>query len=257
MKGFSVSLLSKKNALVIGGTSGIGKSIVENLSKCGADVLVVGRSEISYQNICFSEETSNSFAKIDLNELTISQYFTKFPEKIPKNRFDIIVATAGTEFIRPFNASSQSDFEKSCKTTIDVAIDIACQLSKRKYLNESASIVFISSISVEYGISGLGIYSASRAGVTAISRVLASELYTRNIRVNTILAGATKTPMHEKIISRLSEFAIEKYRSSHPLGFGEPQDIANMAVFLSSDLAKWITGSTICVDGGYSGIKVN
>ena len=257
MEGFSETLLKGKTALVIGGTSGIGKSIVETFSSCGANVVVVGRSETNYSNISFGAGSSNSFAQIDLQKSSVSKYFKKHPEALPTNKFDLIIASAGTEFIRPFHASSQSDFHESSKTTLEVAIDIACNLSKKKYLNDFSSIVFISSTSISSGIPGMGIYSASRSGISSISKVLASELYTRNIRVNTVLAGATQTPMHDKILSRLSKSSVQKYLSSHPLGFGEPQDVANMVVLLSSHLGKWITGSSLSVDGGYSGIRVS
>ena len=257
MQGFSESLLKGKTALIIGGTSGIGKSIVETFSKCGANAYVVGRSESSYQKISFRDGTLNNFTKIDLCNTTISQHFSEHAEELPANKFDIIVASAGTNFIRPFHASSKSDFHEASKTTIDVAIDIACNLSKRRYLNNFSSIVFISSVSIGFGIPGMGIYSTPRSCISSISKVLASELYSRGIRVNTILAGATKTPMHDKIVNSLSKSSVDKYKSAHPLGFGEPQDVANMVVFLSSYLGKWITGSVLSVDGGYSGIRLN
>lgn len=256
MKGFSESLLEEKFALVIGGTSGIGKSIAETLSWCGANVVVVGRSEASYSKISFSAESSNLFAQVDLRKSTVSKYLLEHPKTLPTNKFDIIVASAGTEFIRPFHASCQSDFYEYSKTTLDVAIDIACNLSKRKYLNDFSSIVFISSVSICNGIPGMGMYSASRSAISSISKVLASELYTRSIRVNTVLAGATQTPMHDKIISRLNKSSADRYLSAHPLGFGDPQDIANMVAFLSSHLGKWITGTSLSVDGGYSGTRV-
>lgn len=256
MEGFSETLLKEKTALVIGGTSGIGRSVVETFSSCGANVVVVGRSKSGYSKISFRPGSSNIFVQIDLHESTVSQYFQEHPEVLPPNKFDVIVASAGNEFIRPFHASSQSDFDESAKTTLEVAIDVACNLSKRKFLNDFSSIVFISSTSVGHGIPGMGIYAASRSGISSISKVLASELYTRNIRVNTVLAGATQTPMHDKIVSRLSKSSLNKYLSSHPLGFGDPQDIANMIVLLASHLGKWITGTSLFVDGGYSGIRV-
>ena len=257
MRGFSSTLLTEKNALVIGGTSGIGKSIVESFSQCGANTVVAGRSEESYSNLYFKKGTTNRFAQVDLMKMTVSEYLNENPEIIPKEKFDIIVSSAGTDFIRPLHASKLSDYYDSSKTTVEVAIDIGCKLSKRKYLNDSSSIVFISSVSIEKGIPGMGIYTTSRSGISSISKTIAAELYSRKIRVNTIMAGATKTPMHSKIISRLNESGINKYLTEHPLGFGDPQDIANMVVFLSSDLGKWITGTSINIDGGYSGIKVN
>ena len=254
MEGFSETLLKEKTALVIGGTSGIGRSVVETFSSCGANVVVVGRSKSGYSKISF-RGSSNIFVQIDLHKSTVSQYFQEHPEVLPPNKIDVIVASAGNEFIRPFHASSQSDFDESAKTTLNVAIDVACNLSKRKFLNDFSSIVFISSTSVGHGIPGMGIYAASRSGISSISKVLASELYTRNIRVNTVLAGATQTPMHDKIVS-VKQVSFDKYLSSHPLGFGDPQDIANMIVLLASHLGKWITGTSLFVDGGYSGIRV-
>lgn len=84
---------------------------------------------------------------------------------------------------------------------------------------------------------------------------MAIELANRGIRVNAILAGAVETNMHKEIISRISKELIEKYESKHLLGFGEAEDISHMVSFLLSPASRWITGSSIIVDGGYSAFK--
>ncbi|MCD6401334.1 MAG: SDR family oxidoreductase, partial [Anaerolineales bacterium] len=114
------------------------------------------------------------------------------------------------------------------------------------------SIVVASSVAALRGTPALTGYGASKAAVDGAVRSLACELASRKIRVNSIAPGHVETEMNLKVKETLSKEAYEQIVKSHPLGIGQPFDVANLVAFLLSDEAKWITGTTIPVDGGFS-----
>jgi NAD(P)-dependent dehydrogenase (short-subunit alcohol dehydrogenase family) len=110
----------------------------------------------------------------------------------------------------------------------------------------------MSSVASITGQKGLSVYSASKGAVDAAARSLASEFADKNLRVNTVVSGAVITEMHDRLTGDLPEESIKDYEDKHLLGFGEPRDIANAALYLLSDASKWVTGTSLVVDGGYS-----
>ena len=98
---------------------------------------------------------------------------------------------------------------------------------------------------------GNGIYSASKSALSGFAKVLALELSSQKIRVNSISPGMVRTPMADQTAKILSEDAIKEDEKKYPLGYGEPEDISNTVIFLLSDASKWMTGSDVIIDGGY------
>jgi NAD(P)-dependent dehydrogenase (short-subunit alcohol dehydrogenase family) len=132
-------------------------------------------------------------------------------------------------------------------------IEVVRVLSKPGNLNsEGASLILISSIVGFLGQAGKVGYSASKGAVLAASKSLSLELAARNIRVNSILPGMVRTEMSEKLMDSIGEEARNKIVKMHPLGIGTPEDVASACAFILSDAAKWITGTSFIVDGGYS-----
>lgn len=117
---------------------------------------------------------------------------------------------------------------------------------------DNSSVIFMSSVAGISGTPGLAAYSASKSALIGLTKSLALEFAHRKIRFNCLLSGAVISPMHERLIKNLSVNSIQDYESKHPLGFGEKDDIANIASFLLSEASKWITGTAISIDGGYS-----
>ena len=114
----------------------------------------------------------------------------------------------------------------------------------------------MSSISSILGTTGLGYYSAIKSSINSICNSMAIELSTKKIRVNSILAGAIEdTYIHQDITEKLSKDFVKKYETKHLLGFGKAEDISHMVSFLLSPASRWITGSSIVVDGGFSTFK--
>jgi NAD(P)-dependent dehydrogenase (short-subunit alcohol dehydrogenase family) len=130
------------------------------------------------------------------------------------------------------------------------AFGLVRALLKKSAMHDGGSMIFMSSFSSVRGKQGMSAYCAAKAGLDGMVRALALEVASRRIRVNSIVAGAVETEMHQSIVADINEEAVEDYRSRHPLGFGQPEDVANAAIFLLSDASRWITGSAMAVDGG-------
>jgi NAD(P)-dependent dehydrogenase (short-subunit alcohol dehydrogenase family) len=123
---------------------------------------------------------------------------------------------------------------------------------RRVYAGEHGAIVYISSIMGQVGAPGLAAYSLSKGALDAMARSLALELAPRNIRVNCVAPAMVLTPMFEAAARHWTSEQKAKAETSHPLGFGTPDDVANSVAFLLADTARWITGSVLVVDGGYT-----
>jgi NAD(P)-dependent dehydrogenase (short-subunit alcohol dehydrogenase family) len=120
------------------------------------------------------------------------------------------------------------------------------------YVGAKGSIVFISSIMGTVGSPGAAAYGSSKGALDAMARSLALELATKRIRVNCVAPAFVRTPMFERMAQRWSATQRSQVEALHPLGLGEPEDVAGAIAFLLSDAARWITGTVLTVDGGYT-----
>ena len=111
------------------------------------------------------------------------------------------------------------------------------------------SIVFIGSISADIGVAGVSAYAGTKAALAASARCLAMEVSKRGIRVNTVAPGIVETEMAAAGADMLGD-TMERQRADYPLGFGKPEDVAHLAAFLVSDAGRWITGTSVVIDGG-------
>ena len=253
---FNESLFKGKIILVTGATSGIGFESSRALSKLGAKLIITGRSINKLTSLKNSlEKTSRVISyDVDLSKPKSCKNLIKsLPEEwLPLNG---LFHSAGDILLKPISLSNEEDFDKLARVSLHSTLDIARLVSKKKYFADKSSIVLMSSISSLLSTTGISYYSAIKSSINSICRSMAIECSPRKIRVNTILAGAIETSMHDKIESKLSSEYMDKYRNKHLLGFGQPNDISNMVSFLLSPASKWITGSSIIVDGGYSSFK--
>jgi NAD(P)-dependent dehydrogenase (short-subunit alcohol dehydrogenase family) len=109
----------------------------------------------------------------------------------------------------------------------------------------------MSSVAGSSGQAGMSAYSAAKAAVDGMVRSLACEFAPRRIRVNAIASGAVRTPMHDRLMHGAADDVVGSYENRHLLGFGEPDDIAHAAAFLLGPAGRWVTGTSLIVDGGY------
>lgn len=249
---FNPAALAGKRILVTGATSGIGRAASTIFAAHGAELIVTGRNKERLQNV-LSDLSGKGHVGLTL-ELTDADCVADWIKDLTSNHgvLNGIFHSAGIELVRPARMIKQEHLNHIYSSGLNAAFGIARAASARSCLADDGSVVFMSSVAGLTGQLGLAAYSAVKAGVDGMVRSLACEFASRGVRVNTIAAGAVKTEMHERITRGGGAEAAAAYEASHLLGFGSPIDIANAALFLQSDASKWITGTTMVVDGGYT-----
>lgn len=248
---FDPQLLAGQRFLVTGASSGIGRGTAELLAACGATVLGAGRNEERLNAAINSWPGHSHLACVhDLGNADETAAWTKelCERHGPLNG---IFHAAGMELLRPIRLSKQAQFDEAFSSAFFAAAGLSRAAAQKGAMQDGGAIVFMSSVAASAGKVGMAAYSASRAAIEGMTRSLACEFAPRRIRVNAIAAGAVQTPMHERITKGAAEEVVDAYASMHLLGFGEPADIANAAVYLLSPASRWVTGTTMVVDGGY------
>jgi NAD(P)-dependent dehydrogenase (short-subunit alcohol dehydrogenase family) len=248
-----VGLLDGKTAVITGGTSGIGLATAARFVDEGARVFITGRRQAQLDEALGQlGERANGVcgdvgAGADLDRL-----YAAVAEA--GRGLDIVVANAGVTAVARIGDITEDHLDTLLSTNIKgVVFTVQKALP---LLNDGASIIITGSTTAERGREGLGVYAATKAAVRSFARTWANELKGRGIRVNVIVAGSTATPGSDNLgdQTRPGE-SITQFRADRiagiPLGrFGEPDEIANVALFLASDLASFTTGSTVTADGG-------
>ena len=154
---------------------------------------------------------------------------------------------------RPLKMLKNKSLDEVMQLNLFSPINITRILNGRGIFNEiGGSIIFISSIVGLLGQPGKVGYGASKGALISASKSLALELASKKIRVNSVLPAMVKTEMSINLLEKLPDDAKIKIEDMHPLGIGSPDDVANAVVFLLSDLSKWITGTSMIVDGGWT-----
>lgn len=257
LKGFLLDLsnfnLKEKNILITGASSGIGKQCAVTCSKLGANVILIARNKERLERTYHELKGGNNlYISQDITEYDkLEEIISSSVEKIGK--ISGFVHSAGIEITLPLRNMEPSIYEKIFSINVISGFELARIITKKKYLNESgASFVFISSVMGLVGNAGLIGYSASKGALISATKSFAIELASKKVRVNSISPGHVETEMTENLFNRISEQAKIKIISMHPLGLGKPEDVANACVFLLSDASRWITGTNLIVDGGYS-----
>jgi NAD(P)-dependent dehydrogenase (short-subunit alcohol dehydrogenase family) len=248
---FKNDALAGQRFLVTGASSGLGRAVAGLIAACGGQVLGAGRDAERLQAAVVSWPGQGHIASVqDLVEADAAAGWAKAlaEEHGPLNG---MFHAAGTELLRPIRMSKQAQFDEAFGSAFFAAAGLARAAAQKGVMVDGGALVFMSSVAGSAGKVGMAAYSASRAAVQGMVRSLACEFAPRGIRVNAIAAGAVQTPMHDRITRGATPDVVEAYASSHLLGFGEPGDIAQAAVYLLSPAGRWITGTTMAVDGGY------
>ena len=167
-------------------------------------------------------------------------------------KLDGFIHAAGIEVTNPVKLSKPDDFESLYKVNCLSAFEIVKNLCGIKTFNKGGSIVLISSISGVIARKGLCAYAASKGALMSAARVMALEMASREVRVNTISPGTILTPMMQKALDTMNEDDRKKRIDGFPLGLGKTSDISNACIYLLSDASRWVTGQNLIVDGGYT-----
>ena len=237
--------LKNKKILITGATGGIGNSLVEKFNSLGAKIIATGTNEEKL-NALFKKFPNIKIEKFKLNEHgKIEEFINKIEKEL--DGLDVLVNNAG---ITLDNISIRLT-EENWKKVLDVNLTasfLMCKFAIKKMLKKKyGKIINITSIVGHTGNLGQANYAASKAGIIAFSKSLSLEYAKKNININCVSPGFIKTDMTDKINEEFKQSLINKIPSGD-LGTGE--DVSNCVAFLASDMARYINGETIHVNGG-------
>lgn len=245
--------LKDKNILITGASSGIGRSCSVECSKSGANLILIARNEEELQKTV-SMLAPEAKAETIIADIAQCENLEEIiAEKVSEiGKISGFIHCAGVEKTLPLKKHTPQLYHDIFAVNVIAGFEIAKILSLKKYKTETSSFVFISSVAGMVGEIGKAAYSSSKGAVISGARSMAMELSRSNVRVNSISPAMVNTPILEKMFENIGEEAAEEILKKHPLGIGKPEDVANACIFLLSDAARWITGSNLVVDGGYS-----
>lgn len=168
-------------------------------------------------------------------------------------KIDGFIHAAGISTTLPSGMISGQNLDQYFRTNVYSGILLAKEMARKRYISPSgASFIFIGSVMGILGAKGKTLYGMSKGALIAASKSLSLELAGKKIRVNCVSPGVVESPMsNNSIYSQDPEYQ-KRVEAMHPLGMGNPEDVANACIFLLSDESKWITGINLIVDGGYS-----
>jgi len=241
-----MSNLEKKNIIVTGASGGIGNAIIKKLSEAGANILASGT------RIEKLEELKKNFEGLKILKFDISQS-DKIEEFIENATNELggslygIVNNAGIAQDNLAIRMSLDEWQKVININLTSTFLMSKFAIKKMLKNKSGKIVNITSVVGHTGNLGQANYTASKAGIVAMSKSLAIEYAKKNININCISPGFIKTAMTDKIDDKFKEVIVSKIPSAR---LGEPDDIANAVLFLSSAQSDYINGETLHVNGG-------
>jgi len=238
--------LEGKHILVTGASSGMGKVFSQMIAREGARVSLLARNEMRLS------QTFNSLPgeghSIIVCDLTDEEQIKNVVSNIEP--LDGVVFCAGINDYVLLKFVKQEKIDSLFKTNYYSQIILSQYLVKKKLLKKGASLVFISSLASQLGVPGTLLYASSKAAMNSAVRVMAAELASQSIRVNSICPGIVKTEMLSG--TNISEDQFVEQEKDYPLGLGTPEDVGHAVIYHLSDGSRWMTGQNMVIDGGYS-----
>jgi len=247
-------LLTGKTILISGASSGIGRAISIFAARFGANLILLGRNEsrLMETKAALSGEGKHLIFTADLQVVDSYHLLEKF---LKENEVILngMVHAAGISPTLALRSVTADKFNAAFDTNVKAGIFLAKLVCKPAFASKSGmSIVFLASVMASVGSTGKSLYGMTKAALVAAAKNLALEYAPKKIRFNTISPGVVLTPMSLSSVYSNDPAAMVAVEALHPLGFGQPEDIAGAAIFLLSDGSRWITGTDLTVDGGYT-----
>ncbi len=238
--------------LVTGASSGLGLAVSEHLIKNGHFVIGIGRDWQKVNDSSGDLELTKwnreifDLRKTDKIEFLIQDLVTRF------GKFDGLIHCAGVEETLPITLYTPDKVKELYDINVFAAHELLRVFFKKKNSNDNSSIVILSSVMGLLGQFGKTGYCATKSALLGLVKASALEFSKRRIRVNAVLPGVVDTPMTQNLFNKLNDEGKDQILKMHPLGIGEPSDVAHLVGFLLSPESKWITGQNFIIDGGYS-----
>ena len=245
MTGYNPFSLEGKTILVTGASSGIGKGIAITCSKMGATIILTGRNHIRLGSaLALLEEGNHKMIAADLTNVeSMSRLVCELPV------LDGVVHCAGIGQRVLCKMATEHDVDSVMDTNYKAPVLLQTELLKRKKINKGASVVFVASIASWSPCVGNAFYSASKGAIVSYANCLALELAPRKIRVNCISPAMVWTDLIYQ--DGVEKEQLKEDELKYPLKrYGQPEDIANLAVYMLSDASTWMTGSNVKISGG-------
>jgi 3-oxoacyl-[acyl-carrier protein] reductase len=241
-----MSNLEKKNIIVTGASGGIGNAIIKKLSEEGANILASG-TKIEKLEELKKNYKGLKILKFDISKSDKIEEFIENATNELDGRLDVMVNNAGITQDNLAIRMNLDEWQKVININLTSTFLMSKFAIKKMLKNKSGKIINITSVVGHTGNLGQANYTASKAGIVAMSKSLAIEYAKKNININCISPGFIKTAMTDKIDDKFKEVIVSKIPSAR---LGEPDDIANAVLFLSSEQSDYINGETLHVNGG-------
>lgn len=241
--------ISGKRYVITGASSGIGRNTAIRLADLGAKIVLLGRNEEKLKKVAAT--LSGAGHEYDMVDLSQEQNFTPLFDRITKDsKLDGIIYSAGVGPITPLKLIKRAVIDEVMTTNVYSFLELVRLFSNKKYSNPGSSIVAISSIAATQPEKCQTVYSMSKAALNVAVQTLAYELAPKQIRINSIMPGICNTSMVRATADSVNGDYLKGVLERQLLGILEPENIADICLFLLSDMSKAITGRAIYADGG-------
>ena len=237
---FNPFSLKGKNIVISGAASGIARQCAINCSKMGARLILLDLNEEGLKETITMVERPDDHYMACVNLLDYNRVAEVIKEGVEKiGRIHGLLNCAGISTTNLFKLTKPEELDKFFKEMGNMA-------------KEGGSVVFFSSVAGSYGEAGKATYGMTKAALLNLAKHLACELSRKNIRVNSISPGAIETPINMNLPHMKDPEKRAKLEAQHLLGLGKTEDIANACIYLLSDASRWVTGTNLFVDGGFT-----
>lgn len=236
--------------MVTGASSGIGASCCEYLASKNNRILLVGRNETKLNEVAL--KLSGSGHVIKIIDMEDEQKVIDFVNELKSDgvKLNGLVCSAGSHQVRPLRICRKEDYQDMFSSNVLTVTNILARISK--VISSGSGVVLLGSAGTNRGASAVSAYAVAKSALDGLMRAAALEMSAQGVRVNVVAPGVVRTDMTKSFLASIGEVAAEAVTIRHPLGLGEPSDVAALVGFLLSSEAKWVTGQTIVIDGGFS-----